>query len=145
MLSLGISHEEGNINVLRSAGKSPLMIVFTSSIGALILILSMLSLDEFGFRKLYVNQEAERNILLNKELNYGNEINWIKSGDSFLGFENVVDDKIFNVGSFQKIVQDVLPPSNEIDLNFIFNKKPLFSHLFDKDKMTLYDRRIKRL
>ena len=55
MLSLGMSHEEGNLNVLRSAGKSPLEIVFTSSIGALILVLSMLALDEIAFRKLYVN------------------------------------------------------------------------------------------
>ena len=54
MLSLGMSHEEGNLNVLRSAGKSPLEIVFTSSIGALILVLSMLALDEIAFRKLYV-------------------------------------------------------------------------------------------
>ena len=97
MLSLGMSHEEGNLNVLRSAGKSPLKIVFTSSIGALILVLSMLALDEIAFRKLYVNEEAERNILLNKEINYGDEINWIKSGNSFLGFENIVDEKIFNV------------------------------------------------
>ena len=78
---------------------------------------------------------------------------WIFRDRKFLEMTKMVkfldyltsDDKIFNVGSFQKIVQDVLPPSNEIDLNFIFNKKPLFSHLFDKDKMTLYDRRIKRL
>ena len=127
MLSLGISHEEGNINVLRSAGKSPLMIVFTSSIGALILILSMLSLDEFGFRKLYVNQEAERNILLNKELNYGNEINWIKSGDSFLGFENVVDDKIFNV-SFVKVKDKKVIYSVKSDVATFGNNEVIFNN-----------------
>mgnify|MGYP005681103157 FL=1 len=95
MLSLGMSHEEGNLNVLRSAGKSPFMMVLISSIGALILVLSVLILDEIAFKKLYVNEEVERNILLNKEINNENEINWVKSGDSFLGFENIIDDKIF--------------------------------------------------
>ena len=100
MLSLGMSHEEGNLNVLRSAGKSPFMMVLISSIGALILVLSILILDEIAFKKLYVNEEVERNILLNKEINNENEINWVKSGNSFLGFENIIDDKIFNVMFF---------------------------------------------
>ena len=38
MISLGISHQEGNINVLRSSGESPLKIVLISSIGPILLI-----------------------------------------------------------------------------------------------------------
>ena len=125
MLSLGMSHEEGNLNVLRSAGKSPLEIVFTSSIGALILVLSMLALDEIAFRKLYVNEEAERNILLNKEINYGDEINWIKSGNSFLGFENIVDEKIFNV-NFIKLQDKEVIYSVKSDVATISNNKIIF-------------------
>ena len=33
MLALGLSHQEGNLNVLRTAGVAPLKIVFLSSIG----------------------------------------------------------------------------------------------------------------
>ena len=38
MISLGISHQEGNLNVLRSSGESPLKIVLISSLGPIFLI-----------------------------------------------------------------------------------------------------------
>ncbi len=147
MLSLGMSHEEGNLNVLRSAGKSPFVIVFTSSIGALILVLSLLALDEVAFRKLYVNAEAERNILLNKEINYVDEINWIKSGNSFLGFENIVDEKIFNVNFIKlqdkeviySVKSDVATISNN---KIIFDKESVyksFSDNFDKKNIEFFE------
>ena len=38
MLALGLSHQEGNLNVLRTSGIAPLKIVMVSSVGALSLI-----------------------------------------------------------------------------------------------------------
>ena len=136
MLSLGMSHEEGNLNVLRSAGKSPFMMVLISSIGALILVLSILILDEIAFKKLYVNEEVERNILLNKEINNENEINWVKSGDLFLGFENIIDDKIFNVMFFKvedkKIIYSVKTDVLTINKNeIIFDKNSIYKSFID--------------
>ena len=43
MIALGLSNQEGNLNTLRTAGKSPMNIVFVSSIGALILSTSFFS------------------------------------------------------------------------------------------------------
>ena len=136
MLSLGMSHEEGNLNVLRSAGKSPFMMVLISSIGALILVLSILILDEIAFKKLYVNEEVERNILLNNEINNENKINWVKSGDSFLGFENIIDDKIFNVMFFKvedkEIIYSVKADVLTINKNEItFDKNSIYKSFID--------------
>ena len=36
---------------------------------------------------------------------YPPEINWIKSGNSFLGFENIVDEKIFNINIIYFLLQ----------------------------------------
>ena len=66
MIALGLSNQEGNLNTLRTAGKSPMNIVFVSSIGALILSASLLMFDEIVFRKTFVKAEVERNITLGK-------------------------------------------------------------------------------
>ena len=42
MLSLGLSHQEGNLNVLRTAGVAPLKIVILSSLGSIILASSLI-------------------------------------------------------------------------------------------------------
>src|SRR6056300_2121983 len=42
MISLGISHQEGNLNVLRSSGESPIKIVLLNAIGPMILVFSYL-------------------------------------------------------------------------------------------------------
>ena len=60
MIALGLSNQEGNLNTLRTAGKSPMNIVFVSSIGALILSASLLMFDEIVFRKTFVKAEVER-------------------------------------------------------------------------------------
>jgi len=46
MISLGISHQEGNLNVLRSAGFSPFKIISICSLGALLLVIPLLVLDK---------------------------------------------------------------------------------------------------
>ena len=95
MLSLGLSHQEGNLNVLRSAGEPPLRIILMSSIGALILTMSLLALDEISFRNLYLNAEVNKNILSKKDNSNNNDIKWIKSGNSYLSFENIISDEIY--------------------------------------------------
>ena len=67
MLSLGLSHQEGNLNVLRSAGEAPLKIILTSSIGALILTISLIIFDEISFRNIYLDAQANKNILAKNE------------------------------------------------------------------------------
>jgi lipopolysaccharide export LptBFGC system permease protein LptF len=43
MIALGISHQEGNLNVLRSSGESPIKIVLLNAIGPMILVFFLLS------------------------------------------------------------------------------------------------------
>ena len=96
MISLGISHQEGNLNVLRSSGRSPLSIIFISSIGALILSMSLIILDEVWFQKIYLNSKVNKSILIERNTS-PNEINWIKYNESFLSFENIIDDELYKV------------------------------------------------
>ena len=70
MISLGVSHQEGNLNVLRSSGRSPLSIIFISSIGALILSLSLIILDEVWFQKIYLNSKANKSILIERNTSH---------------------------------------------------------------------------
>lgn len=96
MISLGISHQEGNLNVLRSSGQSPLKIVIITSMGAFILSLSLVFLDEIGFHKLYLNAKANKSTYA--EINKSSkEINWIKYNESFLSYEDIIEDKLYKV------------------------------------------------
>ena len=96
MICLGISHQEGNLNVLRSSGQSPLKIVIITSMGAFILSLSLVFLDEIGFQKLYLNAKANKSISVENNTS-SKEINWIKYNESFLGYEDIVGDKLYKV------------------------------------------------
>ena len=95
MISLGISHQEGNLNVLRSAGFSPFKIISISSLGALLLVIPLLVLDDLALRKIYLDAQVNKNILLGKEIDNKN-IKWVKSNNLFLGYETIVDNKVFN-------------------------------------------------
>ena len=95
MISLGISHQEGNLNVLRSAGFSPFKIISISSLGALLLVVPLLVLDDLALRKTYLNAQINKNILLEKETDK-KDINWVKSENLFLSYETIIDNKIFN-------------------------------------------------
>ena len=62
---------------------------------------------------------------IKKSLFDGDEINWIKSGNSFLGFENIVDEKIFNV-NFIKLQDKEVIYSVKSDVATISNNKIIF-------------------
>ena len=95
MIALGVSHQEGNLNTLRTAGKSPMNIIFVSSIGALILTISLLMFDEIAFRKLFIKAEADRNIAVGINTQKEHDLIWIKDNESFLSFERIIDDIIY--------------------------------------------------
>ena len=95
MIALGLSHQEGNLNTLRTAGKSPMNIIFVSSIGALILTISLLMFDEIAFRKLFIKAEADRNIAVGINTQKEHDLIWIKDNESFLSFERIIDDIIY--------------------------------------------------
>jgi len=95
MISLGISHQEGNLNVLRSAGFSPFKIISISSLGALLLVISILILDDLSLRKTYLDAQINKNILTGKEIDK-KDINWIRHENSFLSYNNIINNKIFN-------------------------------------------------
>ena len=96
IIALGLSHQEGNLNVLRTAGVSPLKIVLTSSIGALIVVMSLMILDEISFRKIHANASADKNILSKQINSQIRDIKWIKSDNSYLSFEDIIEDKIYS-------------------------------------------------
>ena len=125
MLSLGLSHQEGNLNVLRSAGEPPLKIILTSSIGPLILCMSLLLLDETSFRNLYLNAEVNKNLLSKKDNSNNIDIKWIKSGNSYLSFENIISDEIYQA-KLIKIDKKEIAYSIQSDKAFIDNKEIIF-------------------
>ena len=101
MIALGLSHQEGNLNVLRTAGASPFKIILVSSIGAIFLAFSLILFDEIVFKKTYLNAQANKNLLSERITFNDKSFNWIKSEDSYLSFEDIIDNKMFKVRLIQ--------------------------------------------
>ena len=104
MIALAISHQEGNLNVLRSAGKSPFKIIIISSIGPILLATLLILFDEVIFKKSYINAEINKNVLLEKVI-ASNENKWINQNDLFLGYQDIIEDNIFNA-KLIKLIDD---------------------------------------
>ena len=104
MIALAISHQEGNLNVLRSAGKSPFKIILISSIGPILLATLLILFDEVIFKKSYVNAEIYKNVLLEKVIS-SKENKWINQNDLFLGYQDIIEDNIFNA-KLIKLIDD---------------------------------------
>ena len=134
MLSLGLSHQEGNLNVLRSAGEAPLKIVLISSIGAFLLTISLIIFDEISFRNIYLDAQANKNILSkNEKYNKENEIKWIKYRDSYLGFSEIINDKIYQAKLIsienKKVTYSIQSDTAEIiDGDIFFENDALFKN-----------------
>ena len=96
MIALGISHQEGNLNVLRSNGKSPIKIILISSIGSMFLVLSVLILDEMIFKELHMDSKIEKVLHTDQPKRAQSDSQWIMQNDSFLSYTNIVKDTIFN-------------------------------------------------
>ena len=144
MIALGLSHQEGNLNTLRTAGKSPMNIIFVSSIGALILTISLLMFDEIAFRKLFIKAEADRNIAVGINTQKEHDLIWIKDNESFLSFERIIDDIIYQP-RFIKIQNNELAYTisasrakiNETNINFPSDSLyKLYSESFIADEET---------
>ena len=97
MIALGISHQEGNLNVLRSSGESPIKIVFINAIGPMILVFSYLSANELVFRDIHINAEIEKNLKIDDQSSIQGNNQWIKDKNSFINFSDKVGNTIYNV------------------------------------------------
>jgi lipopolysaccharide export system permease protein len=97
MIALGISHQEGNLNVLRSSGESPIKIVLISAIGPMILVFSYMGANELAFRDIHINAEVEKNLIINNQPNTKRNNEWIKDKNSFINFSDKVGNTIYNV------------------------------------------------
>ena len=101
MIALGLSHQEGNLNVLRTAGASPFKIILVSSIGAIFLAFSLILFDEILFKKTYLNAQANKNLLSEQITSTDKSFNWIRSEDSYLSFDDIIDNKMYKVRLIQ--------------------------------------------
>ena len=54
----------------------------------------MLLFDDILLRKIYLNAESEKNVLLEKEISNTLKT-WVKDNDSYLSFQNISDDAIY--------------------------------------------------
>ena len=146
MISLGISHEEGNLNVLRSSGQSPIKIILTSSLGTMILVLSFIAIDETYFRNVHINAEVERSLKLNKQKQVTADNQWVKGDKSILSYSNIINDTIFNIKFIKlesnKALYFKTADSAKIYLEEIIFDDTLKSHSFSSEQNNEPERKI---
>ena len=101
MIAMGLSQEEGNLNVLRSSGISPLKIVILSSIGPLSIAFFFLLGSEFLFKEIGNKAEINKAIATSSSNSTQEESVWLIDGNKFLNFERKIGDQIFGVQYFE--------------------------------------------
>ena len=140
MISLGISHQEGNLNVLRSSGKSPIQIILISSIGPMILVFSFLLMDELAFREIHLNSQIEKSLKLNSTQEVSSNIQWVKDENLLISYTNITSDTIFNVKfvklASNKVLYFKTASSAKISKNRIVFDDTLLFHSFNGQSNT---------
>ena len=135
MISLGISHQEGNLNVLRSSGKSPIQIILISSIGPMFLVFSFLLIDELAFREIHLNSQIEKSLKLNSSQEVSSNIQWVKDENSLISYTNITNETIFNVKfvklASNKVLYFKTASSAKISKNRIIFDDSLLFHSFN--------------
>ena len=101
MIAMGLSQEEGNLNVLRSSGISPLKIVILSSIGPLSIAFFFLLGSEFIFKEIGNKAEINKTIITSSTNNTKEKSVWLIDGNKFLNFERKIGDQIFGIQYFE--------------------------------------------
>ena len=101
MIAMGLSQEEGNLNVLRSSGISPLKIVLLTSIGPLSIAFFFMFGSEFIFKDIGNKAVINKTIMTSSINNAQEESVWLIDGNKFLNFERKIGDQIFGVQYFE--------------------------------------------
>ena len=95
MLSLMFAQKEGNLNVLRSSGISPLKITTINALAPLLVSVIFLFLNEMYFLDLKNNAYIDKSNLKSNQTT-ANEVIWYEDNNNFLSFEEKVNDILFN-------------------------------------------------
>ena len=139
LISLSISKQEGNLDVLRSAGLSPIKISSIASIGAVAMMLVFIIADENYFKDLSMDSEIRKNqttssISNNKSLSS----KWIEDSGTFLQYYLKSDNRLYDVSLIKVINNEVIfsATANEalIEKNYILLKEPYNYKNFKIDK-----------
>ena len=135
MISLGISHQEGNLNVLRSSGESPLKIVLISSLGPILLIFLFLPSNELFLKDIRADAEINKNLIVQSAEESSQNNNWIKDGKSFLTYSYMKDSFIYKVKFIKtddgKVLYFKMADSAEIIKNQIKFDETMQYHFFE--------------
>ena len=94
MLSLMFAQKEGNLNVLRSSGISPLKITTINALAPLLVSVIFLFLNEMYFLDLKNNAYIDKSNLKSNQATT-NEVIWYEDNNNFLSFEEKVNDTLF--------------------------------------------------
>ena len=127
MISMGLSQEEGNLNVLRSSGISPFKIVVLSSLGSLILSIFFLTSHELALKDLSNKSSTSKALLISNTSLKDNEFTWLKDKNSYLNFGTKINNRIFDIRYFEvknnKVIFSLVAKSAVIkDKNITFDK-----------------------
>ena len=141
LISLSISKQEGNLDVLRSAGLSPIKISAIASIGAVAMMLVFIIADENYFKDLSMDSEIRKNQTTSSTSNNKSlSSKWIEDNGTFLQYYLKSDNRLYDVSLIKVINNEVIfsATSNEalIEKNYILLKEPYnYKNLFNFPKV----------
>mgnify|MGYP000156228296 CR=1 FL=1 len=130
MISMGLSQEEGNLNVLRSSGISPFKIVLIGSIGPMILAVIFLLSHEYIFKDLSNKSEISKELSMSKTFDADADFTWLKDGSRYINFKRKIEDRVFDVRYFE-IEKNIVNISLVSDSAKINNNQIIFDSSLD--------------